>query len=110
MNSVDPDYPSVPKAATAKNVSAADVLLAAEAHMRERAVTYNSQSGERSMKATVAAFNAITGKTLRESEGWLFMQILKDVRDRTCPEGHRDSLEDCVAYASLKAEARLAGR
>jgi hypothetical protein len=45
---------------------------------------------------------------ITESEGWLLMQILKDVRDRQREKPHPDSLEDCIAYSALKAEARLA--
>lgn len=86
---------------------APELLAAAAAHMRERAATYDTPGGERSMGRTVAAFNAITGHALAESEGWLLMQILKDVRDHQREVPHRDSLEDCIAYAALKAEARL---
>jgi hypothetical protein len=75
--------------------------------MIERGKQYDKPEGERSMGRTVAAFNAITERNLTESEGWLLLQILKDVRDRQKPQPHRDSLEDCVAYAALKAEARL---
>lgn len=83
--------------------------------MRDRAATYDKPGGERSMGRTVEAFNAITGRTgdfaISESEGWLLMQILKDVRDRQrVGDPHRDSLEDCIAYAALKAESRIAGR
>lgn len=76
----------------------------------ERAATYDvggTMDGERSMGKTVAAFNIITGRNLSESEGWLLLQVLKDVRDRTNGP-HLDSLEDGIAYSSLKAEARLA--
>jgi hypothetical protein len=83
------------------------ILEAAAKHMRDRASTYDRPEGERSMGKTVQAFNVITGRDLSESEGWLLLQILKDVRDRQRVEPHRDSLEDCVAYAALKAEARL---
>lgn len=93
-----------------RRTSAADLLAAAEKHMRERAATYDKPEGERSMGKTVEAFNVITGRDLTESEGWLLMQILKDVRDRQRVKAHRDSLEDCIAYAALKAEARLGGR
>lgn len=83
------------------------LLDAAADHMRDRAATYDKPEGERSMGATVAAFNIITGRDLTESEGWLLMQILKDVRDRQREQPHRDSLEDGIAYSALKAEARL---
>lgn len=89
--------------------SAPAILQAALGHMQDRAATYDKPEGERSMGRAVAAFNIITGRDLLESEGWLLLQLLKDVRDRQRPAAHRDSLEDCVAYAALKAEARLAG-
>ena len=86
------------------------LLDKAAGHMRDRAATYDQTGGERSMGKTVAAFNAITGRDLQESEGWLLMQLLKDVRDRQRAAPHADSLEDGIAYAALKAEARLAGK
>lgn len=90
--------------------SATELLEAAASHMRARAVTYDSPQGERSMAATVAAFNAITGKRLSEHEGWLMMMCLKMVRGQQSPVPHPDSAEDLVAYASLFAEARMGGR
>ena len=90
-------------------MTAPQLLQRAAEHMADRAKTYDSPEGERSMGRTVTAFNAITGRDLTEAEGWLLMQILKDVRDRQRRDkGHRDSLEDCIAYAALKAEARIA--
>lgn len=86
--------------------TAADFLRAGLKHMEDRAQTYDKPEGERSMGATVRAFNAITGRDLSESEGWLLLQILKDVRLFTSPGFHRDSAEDCAAYAALKAEAK----
>lgn len=90
--------------------TATDFLQAAAGHMRDRAATYDKASGERSMGRTVIAFNAITGRDLTESEGWLLLQILKDVRDRQRKAPHQDSLEDGIAYAALKAEARAGER
>lgn len=92
----------------ANPLTAPSLLEKAAGHMRDRAATYDRPEGERSMGRTVAAFNAITGRDLKESEGWLLMQILKDVRDRQRERPHPDSLEDCIAYSALKAEARLA--
>ncbi len=88
-------------------MKANELLQAAAAHMEDRASTYDSPEGERSMQRTVTAFNAITGHSLSESDGWLLMQVLKDVRDSQRKEPHKDSLEDCIAYAALKAEARM---
>ena len=76
---------------------------------KERGKEYDAGK-ERSMGKNVAVFNIITGHTLTESDGWLFMQLLKDVRQWTKPDYHQDSAEDCVSYASLKAEALANGR
>lgn len=88
-----------------KPKSAADYLGKAKALMIERGKQYDKPEGERSMGKAVMAFNAITGRNIRESEGWLLLQILKDVRQWQNPAFHADSAEDCVAYAALKAEA-----
>lgn len=89
---------------------APELLGRAAAHMHERGKTYDAPEGERSMGKAVAAFNAITGHALSESEGWLLLQVLKDVRLFTRSAYHADSAEDCIAYAALKAEARGEGR
>jgi hypothetical protein len=99
---------TVPVAAQA--TTAPDILAAAAQHMLGRAATYDKPEGERSMGATVKAFNAVTGRDLSESEGWLLMALLKMVRSEQRTAAHRDSLEDLTAYAALMAEARLAGR
>ncbi|ASN67968.1 hypothetical protein 9F7_86 [uncultured Caudovirales phage] len=76
----------------------------------ERGKQYDAPDGTRSMVKTVQAFNAITGRDLTEAEGWLLMQIVKDVRQWQNPDKyHEDSALDGVAYASLKAEALAAG-
>lgn len=73
---------------------------------KERGEQYDKPSGERSMAATVSAFNCITGFTLEESDGWMFLALLKLVRQSQNPEQyHHDSALDFVAYASLYAEA-----
>lgn len=74
--------------------------------LAERGKEYDKPEGERSMARTVAAFQAITGKELTEAEGWLFMQVLKDVRQWQNPDRyHEDSAVDGVNYSALKAEA-----
>jgi hypothetical protein len=78
--------------------------------MQQRAKQYDKPDGERSMDATVKAFNAITGRDLTESEGWLLMLLLKNVRQWQKPEYHADSAEDAVAYSALLAEALAAGK
>lgn len=84
-------------------VTAASMLTAALGHMEDRAKTYDAPGGERSMGKTVAAFNTITGLELTEEHGWLFMEILKQVRSQ---QGNyrADNYEDMVAYAALRGE------
>jgi len=73
--------------------------------MEERGKTYDSEDGERSMGKTINAFNEITGRDLKESEGWLLMLLLKQVRQYSIEEYHADSALDSVAYSALLAEA-----
>jgi hypothetical protein len=87
-----------------------DFLQAAIDVQAERGKQYDAPDGNRSMVKTVQAFNAITGRDLTEAEGWLLMQIVKDVRQWQNPDKyHEDSALDGVAYSSLKAEALAAG-
>lgn len=91
-------------------MKATEFLQAAIDTQAERGKQYDSPEGERSMGRTVQAFNAITGRDLTEAEGWLLLQVLKDVRQWQNPDKyHHDSALDGVAYASLKAEALSAG-
>lgn len=85
---------------------ATDYLLRAAEIMDERGKQYDQPEGERSMGKCVAAFNIVTGQNLTEAEGWLLLQILKDVRQWQRPGFHQDSADDCIAYAALKAEAK----
>lgn len=85
--------------------TAPEMLHKAAAIMESRGKQYDQPEGERSMGKCVSAFNIITGKDLKESEGWLLLQILKDVRQWQNPTYHQDSADDCVAYAALKGEA-----
>ena len=88
-------------------IASAPALLARAAeHMADRAATYDKPEGERSMGTTVVAFNAITGRDVTEAEGWLLLQLLKDVRLFQRSGYHADSAEDCIAYSALKAEAK----
>ena len=72
-----------------------------------RANEYDTDAEEeRNMGKIVRAFNAITGHTLTEAEGYLFMETLKNVRLFGAPSFHEDSAVDGISYASLKAEAK----
>lgn len=80
------------------------ILNAGIGHMENRAVAYDAPGGERSMAATVIAFNAIARKTLTEEQGWLFMELLKCSRAEQ-GEFKLDNYEDGGAYTALKGEA-----
>ncbi len=89
-------------------MKAPEILTRSAEIMAERAKQYDSPEGERSMGKAVAAFNAITGQSLSEANGWLLMALLKMVRDNTTDKPHEDSIHDLVAYGALYGEARLA--
>lgn len=88
-------------------MKAPEILTRSAEIMAERAKQYDSPQGERSMGKAVAAFNAVTGQSLSEANGWLLMALLKMVRDNTTQAPHEDSLHDLVAYGALYGEARL---
>lgn len=84
-------------------MKAKEFLDKAATHMQDRASTYDKPQGERSIAATVGAFNAINGTSLTEEQGWMFMELLKIVRS-TQGEFKADNYEDAVAYAALRGE------
>ena len=83
---------------------APDILAAGAKHMEDRAALRDSPEGERSMKATVAAFNALEGTNLTEVQGWRFMCVLKHARAAQC-DLSIDDYEDAAAYWALAAES-----
>lgn len=94
----------VPKAL--QRLTAVQIMRQGIDIQEERAREYERPEGERSTQAIVTAFNAITGRDLRESEGWLFLQLLKNVRLFSVKGYHADSGVDGVNYAALMAEAK----
>lgn len=58
---------------------------------------------ERSMKKCVEAFNMLTSSNMSETEGWLFMLLLKISRSRGGCYKEDDYL-DLIGYAALTAE------
>lgn len=83
-------------------------LESAVKEMKDRALQRDKKpgevgAGERSMAATVKAFNALTGKTLTEEEGWEFMILLKLVRGRQ-GDFRADDYTDAAAYSGLLGE------
>lgn len=102
----DADYHVQPR----KPRTAIEFLDKADSMMCERAAEYDKPGGERSMRQMVTAFNAITGRDLSETEGWLMMKLLKDVRLFSNRKvAHMDSLIDGVSYSALMAESAVSG-
>jgi hypothetical protein len=91
-------------------MKALDAMQHAAQTITQRGKDYDNQEGERSVTATVAAFNCITGCKLDESDGWLFMLLLKQVRQYQKPGFHEDSAIDSIAYAALLAESLSNGK
>lgn len=90
-----------------KGVTAPSILLKAREHLQDRAASRDSD-GERSMARTVAIFNAATGLTMSEAEGWLFMLALKIARSQA--GGYNaDDFEDLTAYGALLGECTSRG-
>jgi len=85
-------------------VTAHDILAKAAGHMDDRAQTYDSPGGERSMGVAVEMFGTLTGTLLTEEEGWLFMAVLKMVRSQQ-GEHRADNYEDGAAYFALAGES-----
>ena len=102
--SINDQYAEIEKVRQSQR-KASEIADSALKHIRERAETYDQPTGERSAAKTAKAFNAITGKDITESEVWLLLQLLKDVRQWSREDYHQDSAEDCIAYAALKAES-----
>lgn len=71
--------------------------------MDDRAASRDTE-GERSMARCVAAFNALYGHELTETEGWQFMSLLKKARGAQ-GEFRQDDYEDDVAYCALAGES-----
>lgn len=86
-------------------LSAPDLLKRAAQHMEDRAAARDQPNGERSMKRTVEAFNALCGTSLSERDGWLFMAVLKAARATASPTGMQDDYEDGAAYFALAGES-----
>lgn len=80
------------------------VLHRAIEALADRATQRDAPTGERSMARAVAAFNALYGRDLSETEGWMFMAILKAAR-ASQGDFRADDYIDMAAYAALAGEA-----
>ena len=96
--------PESPKTDVNATTATAPAILAASLeHLKARAATYDKPDGERSIPATVAAFNAITGLSVTAEQGWLFLCILKMVRSQQ-GDYKPDNYEDGTVYFALAGE------
>ena len=84
----------------------------AQAILRQAAQTIDDRAAERdlpaerSMARAVGAFNTLTGKDLTETQGWLFMAVLKLAR-ATAGKHNPDDLLDAAAYVALALENEI---
>lgn len=98
-----------PELQTPAHNAAHDLLLEAADCIGARAEQRDQPDGERSMRRTVAAFNALYGTRLTELQGWQFMALLKMAR-AAGGRVHRDDFIDQAAYAALAGECALGGQ
>ena len=84
-------------------------LEAAKGHLGARATTYDKPTGERSMERTIKVFAALTDIQLTEEQGWLFLEVLKQVRSLQ-GKFKADNYEDLAGYAALRGEAAARSR
>lgn len=82
--------------------SAVTILNAGAGHIGDRASERDTDA-ERSMRATVEAFNAMYGTELTETQGWMFMVFLKAARAKG-GDFRLDDYEDMASYAALAGE------
>lgn len=83
-------------------MSATKLLEEAQNCIGDRA-SERDTSSERSMKATIDAFNAMYGESLSEEQGWAFMVLLKMSRAKG-GEYRSDDYVDMCGYAALMGE------
>ena len=93
-----------------------EFLEAGVKHMKDRASERDTEDGERSMKSTVDAFNAIfadcivnQGGKMTEEQGWHFMALLKISRSKG-GDYRQDDYEDAAAYQALAGETASVDR
>lgn len=71
--------------------------------LKARAALRDSDDGGRSMARAVAIFNAWTGSSMSEEDGWRFMIALKQAREIQ-GDFHKDDYQDLVNYSALLGE------
>ena len=86
-------------------MKAPDLLREAATIIDQRSASRDLPA-ERAMRRTVGAFNTLTGQSLTETQGWLFMAVLKLAR-ASAGAFQRDDLLDGAAYMALALEAEI---
>lgn len=104
-----PTMPPLPKAPLKKVLKADEYLSHGAEVLRERGKTYDKSGNEeeRSMAKIVDAFNTLTGQKLTETDGWMFMVLLKMARIYQSGGKHEDSGVDMINYAALATECMM---
>lgn len=90
---------------TALSITAEKLLTEAAEIQRVRGFLYDDGK-ERSMGEIVELFRLVSGVTLTERQGWLFMMALKLIRAKRSINLY-DSYADLISYASLLGECSL---
>lgn len=90
-------------------MKANEILRQAADVIEQRGQLRDKPDGERSMARAVEAFNTLTGASITELDGWLFMSVLKIAR-ATAGRPHLDDWTDLAGYAALGAECVAAQR
>lgn len=108
VNSVMPATPT--HRAIPPLVKTADEYLKEGAQvLKERGKTYDKSGNEaeRSMEKCVKVFNELTGNKISETDGWMFMMLLKMTRIYQSGGKHEDSGVDMINYAALATESMM---
>jgi hypothetical protein len=85
-------------------MSAHQILITAANTLLGRAADRDIEQ-ERSMQRIVKCFNAASGHSISERDGWLFMVCLKLCRATTTAVGKEDDYVDGAAYFALAGES-----
>lgn len=92
-----------------QKASDAPAILRKAAQTIEDRAAERDLPAERSMARAVGAFNTLTGQDLTETQGWLFVAVLKLAR-ATAGKHNPDDLLDAAAYVALALEAEIGGK
>ena len=84
----------------------APTLLRKAAQTIEDRAAQRDLPAERSTARAVGAFNTLTGQDLTETQGWLFVAVLKLAR-ATAGKHNPDDLLDAAAYVALALENEI---